>query len=190
MRPAITALPHHIIEDILFEACASPHPPPCPISAFASTCRDSYVLVTVGLTNLCARLFAHCFDPPKAAGNACRVETPRIRDEFHKRAIARRWVRQGALSDSSINSADLVDVLSTIYLMMLEDTGRNADHLRSWGLLDQLVTFICDRLFDGAAENNGWPVSSPLNSLVLALLAGLTRSGASYLRPYPVLSLG
>jgi hypothetical protein len=125
-------------------------------------------------------MFAHHFDPPHTHDlDYAQVESSRAAAELVRRAYSLERLRGGALSAQPLSS-ELVDALSTAYLMMLEDRGRNIAILRRGGLPAALVAFLRHRSLEGDNGLEMWPLLSVVNTLVLALVAGITTSGDPY----------
>lgn len=179
MRPS--SVPSNVVEDILFEACATfPSSPPFPPTAFALTCRALRARVEPCLNSLLARLFTLHFDRPRPIGHDAKLETPRIADEMRRRMSALYCIKAGRIFAADFDSDLRLSVLGTVYLMMLEDTGSNADHLAQTNLVRDAVNFVCRSVDEGLEGDRGWPAQTPLNAIVLAVLAGLLRRGGGH----------
>ncbi|KAG1740668.1 hypothetical protein EDB19DRAFT_1908418 [Suillus lakei] len=82
-----------------------------------------------------------------------------IEHELRKRFRALQRIRRGDIADP-----DILESLSTIYIMILEDDGRNWDQLL-WAQLPIFMTrFLRERLMVGAETNNGWPTENEVSS--------------------------
>ncbi|KAH7882779.1 hypothetical protein F5I97DRAFT_1816236 [Phlebopus sp. FC_14] len=112
-------------------------------------------------------LFFDKFDisSPRRHLSQDRLSLHNLEQELKRRYVALQCIRRGELYHR-----DLASVFATIYIMLLEDDGRNWEQLLWANLPDFLHKFLRQRLHEGAAENNGWPVESEINTLAIALL--------------------
>jgi hypothetical protein len=178
MTAHISTVPLNIVEDILFETCATlPYSPPFPPTALAHTCRSLRSLVDTCQNSLLARLFICHFDCPRAIGKDAKRETSRLADELRKRVAALNCVKRGRLFELDFDPDLRLSMLSTLYLMMLEDAGLNAGLLYGAGLVQRLADYFCHHPLHAPEDDKGWPLASPVNALALALFAGLRRKG-------------
>lgn len=95
-----------------------------------------------------------------------------IEHELSKRFRALHRIRRGDIADPNI-----LESLSTIYIMMLEDDGRNWEQLL-WAQLPIFMTrFLRERLMVGAETNNGWPTENEVNVLAVSIFWLMSCSG-------------
>lgn len=166
----------------------SPFPPVAQASADAcfDPAREVYAIL---LTNralyariapsacprLYARIFALKFDsvaPAARVADAWGLRAVDVTREFCRRFRALRIFRRGALDDPRLH-----DALLTAWLMMLEDEGRNSEHLRRAGLPALLLGYLRLRIKPPTALRRAWPVEDRSLALALALFWTLTSAG-------------
>jgi hypothetical protein len=183
MRPSLPSLPLDILQDIVVHACdAPPYGPPRALGALGSTCRALHDGLASVQPSICARVLAQQFDPPRM-GTTLRSSC--AEGELRQRVDTLRLLASGALADPNVDPQMLTDALARAMLMLLENAGRNIEHLRRARLLEQLMIFLQTRLVDVTSADNGWPRATELNSLALALTALLIRKGRVSFTPDP-----
>ncbi|KAG2078452.1 hypothetical protein BDR04DRAFT_1041415 [Suillus decipiens] len=108
-------------------------------------------------------LFKDRFSPWRHFPGA-HLTADNIEHELRKRFRALKRIRRGDVADP-----DILESLSTIYIMMLEDDGRNWDQLL-WARLPIFMTrFLRERLMVDAETNNGWPTENEVNILAVSI---------------------
>lgn len=93
-----------------------------------------------------------------------RLSFQNMEQEVNQRYIALQIVRR-----RDIWNPKLAEALSTIYVMLLEDDGRNYEQVLSAGLPTFIPIFMRERLLEGVSDNHGWPLENELNILAIAL---------------------
>lgn len=93
-----------------------------------------------------------------------------------KRELQRRWKALALFKRGAIDDPFFGESL-WIAAVMLGECGVKQRNLKQllWADLPQLLhRFLLHRLYTGSTENDGWPLASETNSLVIALSWGLS----------------
>lgn len=93
-----------------------------------------------------------------------RLKVQNMEDEAKQRYIALQIIRR-----RDVWNPNLAEAFATIYVMLLEDDGRNWEQVLWAGLPAFIPIFMRERLLEGASDNHGWPLENELNTLVIAL---------------------
>lgn len=93
-----------------------------------------------------------------------RLTFQNMEQEVKQRSIALQIVRK-----RDIWNPNLTVAFATIYVMLLEDDGRNWEQVLLAGLPTFIPIFMRERLLEGASDNHGWPLENELNTLAIAL---------------------
>ncbi|OAX40985.1 hypothetical protein K503DRAFT_558481 [Rhizopogon vinicolor AM-OR11-026] len=148
--------------------------PPSILRSLRLTCRMSNnALSPESNSYLSFMLFVDRFDIPSPRRHSLSSQLPvdNIECELRKRFRALQRIRRGDIADP-----DILESLSTIYIMMLEDDGRNWDQL-IWAELPSFMRrFLRERLMMGAETNNGWPTENEVNMLAVSIFWLMSRS--------------
>lgn len=125
--------------------------------------------------DLAARIFKVKFD----VGAALRRSGPKamrsanLNAQLHIFCDTLQDIRSG-----NINHPNILDIFRNAYFMASENDGKNAYQLE-WADMGGFVDrFVRERLCENAAEHNGWPDDSSVNSLALWLMWFTTTRGA------------
>jgi len=87
-----------------------------------------------------------------------------MEEEVKQRYIALQIIRR-----KDIWNPNLAEAFATIYIMLLEDDGRNWEQVLWAGLPAFIPIFMRERLLEGASDSHGWPLENELNTLAIAL---------------------
>lgn len=93
----------------------------------------------------------------------------RLNFQNMEQEVKRRYVALQIIRRRDIWNPNLAEVFATIYIMLLEDDGRNWEQVLLAGLPTLLPTFMRERLLEGASDNHRWPLENELNTLAIAL---------------------
>jgi hypothetical protein len=151
----------------LFAVLSTPRGPPRDIYNLSLVCRASHRILSVSSAQLYTDTFSHNFDiqaPECRLGKAALQENAKM--ELQRRFTALKSFRRGDLDDPQLTEAFWIAYL------MLEDSDpglKNVQQLIGAGLGAFLDNFLRRRLYEGSAENSGWPLPNERNSLALAL---------------------
>jgi hypothetical protein len=120
-------------------------------------------------------LFVDKFDIPSPWRHFpnSQLTVDNIERELRKRFRALQRIRRGDIADP-----DILESLSTIYIMMLEDDGLNWDQLLWAELPSFMRRFLRERLMVGAETNNGWPTENEVNMLAVSIFWLMSCSGS------------
>jgi hypothetical protein len=173
MPASLITTPAELLEQIVVIA-ARQHPqgPPNILRSLRLTCRMSNsALSPESNSYLYLMLFKDRFSPWRNFPDG-QLTVDNIEHELSKRFRALQRIRRGDIADPNI-----LESLSTIYIMMLEDDGRNWDQLL-WAQLPIFMTrFLRERLMVGAETNNGWPTENEVNVLAVSIFWLMSCSG-------------
>ncbi|KAG1842392.1 hypothetical protein DFJ58DRAFT_56735 [Suillus subalutaceus] len=165
MLASLITTPAELLEQIVIIAAHQHRQgPPSVLRSLRLTCRMSNnALSPESNSYLYLMLFKDRFSPWRDfPGGQLTVDN--IEHELRKRFRALQCIRRGDVTDP-----DILESLSTIYIMMLEDDGRNWDQLL-WAQLPVFITrFLRERLMVGAETNNGWPTENEVNVLAVSI---------------------
>ena len=111
-------------------------------------------------------LFVDKFDisSPRRHLSQDRLRYQDMEQEVKQRSIALQIIRR-----KDIWHPKLAEAFATIYVMLLEDDGRNWEQVLRADLPAFIPIFMRERLLEGASDNLGWLVDSELNTLAIAL---------------------
>lgn len=93
-----------------------------------------------------------------------RLNNQNMEQEVKRRDIALQIIRR-----RDIWNPNLAEAFATIYVMLLEDDGRNWEQVLFAGLPTFIPIFMRERLLEGASDNHGWPLENELNTLAVVL---------------------
>ena len=176
-------IPQEILEHIAFQVAESDFLGP-PSGIVPLICLNRYTYTSLGSNNhLYARIFAAKFDtaaaerrlgPKRISPGVLALELQR-RCLYLKRLRAQVDVRFGQGSDEE-------DLLLHVYLMMLENDGKNESQLREYGKIESwLRIYWFDEAGSSLAslhlQNNKWPVNDTKLSVAMWLLWFFLRLG-------------
>ncbi|KAG0706197.1 hypothetical protein DFH29DRAFT_187553 [Suillus ampliporus] len=175
MPASLITTPAELLEKIvLFAVHQHRQGPPSILRSLRLTCRMSNnALSPESNSYLYFMLFMDRFDMPSPSRqfSGGQLTVDNIERELRKRFRALQRIRRGEIADP-----DILESLSTIYIMMLEDDGRNWDQLL-WAQLPLFMTrFLRERLMMGAEINNGWPRENEVNMLAVSIFWLMSRS--------------
>ena len=174
MHTSLSTTPPELLEQIALIAVRQrPQGPPCILRSLRLTCRMSNNALSPN-SYLSFMLFVDRFDTHTSWRHfpRSRLTTDSLERELRKRFRALQRIRRGNIADP-----DILESLSTIYIMILEDDGRNWDQLL-WAELPSFIRrFLRERLMMGADTNNGWPVENEVNTLAVSIFWLMSRSG-------------
>lgn len=164
----VLEIPQEILQRIAFYAIhGAPLGPPKELHSLLLTCKTfkSY-LSPQNASELHCSVFGQQFD---ALAPQCRLGQPMARENTALELSRRFSALQ--ISKSSFNDHSLTEAFWIAYLMVEDqDTSRkNVQQLVRAGFPAFLDSYLLNHLYDGSAENNGWPVLTERNSLALAL---------------------
>ncbi|KAF8079340.1 hypothetical protein FPV67DRAFT_1403278 [Lyophyllum atratum] len=178
----VTHLPLEIFDAIALELTdLEPIGPPDILVPLMQTCKALHgLLVPETNPGLYSRIFRQKFDVAAVTRRAFRPTPTQCVDQMTQYFAALRVFRRRELRISVAPGEELPDVgveeaLQIGVVMMLEDDGKNARQLVQWGHADEFVdAFVRSRLYDGAEDNDGWPLDNGLNAHALWLMWLLT----------------
>ncbi|KAG8215335.1 hypothetical protein J3R82DRAFT_8929 [Butyriboletus roseoflavus] len=93
-----------------------------------------------------------------------RLNYQNMEQEVKRRHIALQIIRR-----RDTWNPNLAEAFATIYVMLLEDDGRNWEQVLLAGLPTFIPIFMRERLLESASDNHGWPLENELNTLAVAL---------------------
>ncbi|KAG9310952.1 hypothetical protein JVU11DRAFT_8826 [Chiua virens] len=131
------------------------------------TCQASRAtLSSVPDPPFCPMPFLDKFDisAPRRHLSQIRLNLQNMEKELQQRYIALQIIRR-----REIWHRELVEAFATLYVMLLEDDGRNWEQVVWAGLPTFIRLFLRERLLEGASNNHGWPLENELNTLAIAL---------------------
>ena len=91
-----------------------------------------------------------------------------LADELHRCCNILKQIRRGDVQESDKSVVD--DTLTSAYLLMLSNDGKNYAQLEHAGLDAYVDKFITTRFWEGSETNQGWPLDSSDNSFALWLM--------------------
>lgn len=175
---SLNNLPTEILEEIILDAVTeSLIGPPREIVSILTACRTLYSKLSPHTCpRLYARIFMLKFDPPNSTWASGRVGdskgaplSPHLTHELLARFTALRLFSTGDLDNPR-----LPDALMTAFVMILENTSRNAAQLRHAKLSLLLGRFLREKIGAGSHSRHDWPAQNPSNSAALFLFWALT----------------
>ncbi|KAF8059491.1 hypothetical protein FPV67DRAFT_1716275 [Lyophyllum atratum] len=145
------------------------------------TCKALHgLLVPESNPGLYSRIFRQKFDVAAVARRAFHPTPTQCVDQMTQyfaalRVFRRRELRVSVAPGEEFPDVGVEEALQIAVVMMLEDDGKNARQLVQWGHADEFVdAFVRSRLYDGAEDNDGWPLDNRLNAHALWLMWLLT----------------
>ncbi|KAF8816957.1 hypothetical protein BYT27DRAFT_7247846 [Phlegmacium glaucopus] len=165
----ILNIPQEILQRIAFYAIhGSPLGPPKELHSLLLTCKTfKNYLSPQNAGELHWSVFGQQFD---ALAPQCRLGQPVARENTALE-LSRRFSALHIFKTASFDDHSLTEAFWIAYLM-IEDQGtsqKNVQQLVRAGFPAFLDSYLLNHLYDGSAENNGWPVMTERNSLALAL---------------------
>lgn len=162
---------------LVVQTCAAdPFRPPHEVYALQLTANALYARIA---PSACPRLYAHIFDlkfdatsPNLRLADAWGLRAVDVTTELCSRLRALRIFQRGAPDDPRLPGA-----LITAWSMMLEDDGRNSEHLRRAGLPALLVHILRLRVGSRSSPRGSWPTEDLSLSLAVALFWALNSAG-------------
>ncbi|KAF9221739.1 hypothetical protein BS17DRAFT_757110 [Gyrodon lividus] len=168
MPASFITTPPELLEEIaLFAIRDASRGPPALLRSLLLTCRMSYdALSSETNPHFYLMLFLDKFDvsSPRRHLSRDRLTLQNMEQEVKRRYAALQIIRR-----RDLRHPDLAEAFATIYIMLLEDDGRNKEQILWADLPTFMQMFIRERLLEGAAGNHGWPLENELNTLVIAL---------------------
>ncbi|KAF8549840.1 hypothetical protein OG21DRAFT_1488240 [Imleria badia] len=137
------------------------------LTAFHPTCHMSHAPPSPdAIPPLYPMLFLDTFDisSPRRHLLQDRLKFQNMEEEGKQRYIALQIIRR-----RDIWNPKLAEAFATIYVMLLEDDGRNWEQVLWADLPTFIPIFMRERLLEGASDNHGWPLENELNTLAVAL---------------------
>lgn len=173
MPASILITPPELLESIvLWSASDTYHGSLSALLSLRLTCRKIYQALSIEENaHLYLLLFLDRFDV-SALQRRCRlgqIAAYNVAQELKKRCAALQCIRR-----KEIHHPELVGVFSTLYIMFLEDDGRNCKQMCQANVYEFLREFLRQCLLEGAVDNNGWPRENELNTLAVALFWFIT----------------
>jgi len=177
MPASLITTPAEVLEKIVLLAVRQRRQgPPSILRSLRLTCRMSNIKLSPESNSyLSFTLFMDRFDAPSPRRHypSSQLTDGNLECELRKRFQALQRIRRGDTADP-----DILDSLSTIYIMMLEDDGRNWDQLLWAELPSFMRRFLRERLMVGAETNNGWPTENEVNMLAVSIFWLMSSSGS------------
>ena len=191
---SLANIPQEILENIAcYTATANFLGPPSPLIPLLSTSRRIHDALALDRNpHIWTRIFTSKFDLAAALRRfgPDRITPVAIAQEFRKRCLVLRRIR--VMTDtlapiwelSPGHSRHLSDLLWTVYLMMLENDGKNERQLREYARMDAwLRVYLLDEngasLVRSAVRRDEWPVGNDERiALAIWLFWMLLRPGA------------
>lgn len=192
--PALDGVPQEVLEHIaLFSATESFLGPPSSLASLLATCR--LIHTRLSLTSnpyLYAEIFAYKFDVVSSSGRLWPNSTTHqvLAQELQKRCINLKRIRGrlDAIKDPfrAKDDSGLHQLLFHMYLLMLENEGKNERQMREYaGIDDWLQEYWFSESGASAARDcilrDQWPPDNEQNSLAMWLFWFLLRPGLRHL---------
>ncbi|KAI6118173.1 hypothetical protein F5141DRAFT_1096689 [Pisolithus sp. B1] len=169
MRPSLLTTPPEILEHIVLLAVRdSPHGPPSVLRSLRLSCRILNETLSVEHNpHLYLMLFFHSFDmsSPNRHLPSQKLSALALEKELRTRHIALQCIRR-----RNFDHPDLASILATVYIIFLEDDGRNYEQIVWADLLGFLQLLLHDRVSQDTTSKNAWPLENEVNILAVALL--------------------
>jgi hypothetical protein len=169
--PTILHIPPEVLQKIALYATLGSRSevgPPQELHSCLLTCRTfKLALSPANASELYYRLFAQKFD---IRGPVYRLGAPVVRENAPYE-MRRRFLALQIFKSRSLYHLDLTEALWIAYLMVEDaDTSqKNVRQLLRANLPTFLGQYLRERLYEGSENNEGWPVMTDQNSLVIAL---------------------
>ncbi|KAF9238647.1 hypothetical protein BU15DRAFT_75096 [Melanogaster broomeanus] len=167
MPASFISTPPELLEEIVLAAIRdTPRGPPVLLHSLLLTCRMSRDALSSENPHFYLMLFLDKFDisSPRRHLSQNRLTLQNMEQEVKRRYTALQIIRRRDLWHP-----EMAEAFATIYIMLLEDDGRNWEQMLWADLPTFMQTFLRERLLEGAADNHGWPLESELNTLAIAL---------------------
>lgn len=179
MPASLITTPPELLEEILLSTIRdAPRGPPTVLRSLLLTCRMSHdALSSETNPHLYLMLFLDRFD---IASPHRHLAQERLTLQNMAQEVRRRFAALQIIHRRDLRHPDLVEAFATIYVMLLEDDGRNWEQMLWADLPTFLQMFLRERLLEGAAGNHGWPLENELNTLAIALFWLIRSSGKHY----------
>ncbi|KAF8068769.1 hypothetical protein FPV67DRAFT_1089123 [Lyophyllum atratum] len=182
MAAHVTRLPLEIFDAIALQLTdLEPIGPPDILVPLMQTCKALHGLLDSEYNpGLYSRIFRQKFDVAAVTRRAFRPTPTQCVDQMTQyfaalRVFRRRELRISVAPGEEYPDVGVEDALQVAVVMMLEDDGKNVRQLVQWGHADEFVdAFVRSRLYDGAEDNDGWPLENHLNAHALWLMWLLT----------------
>jgi hypothetical protein len=161
-----STLPELIHEIALLAVQDTPCITPITFRPLHLICRMTHATLSLDEGAAYSILFLEKFDisSPRRHLLQDRLEVQNMEDEVKQRYIALQIIRR-----RDMWNPNLVEAFATIYVMLLEDDGRNWEQVLWAGLPTFIPIFMRERLLEGASDNHGWPLENELNTLAITL---------------------
>ncbi|KAG6919878.1 hypothetical protein DXG01_015586 [Tephrocybe rancida] len=180
-RCFLTAFPLEIFNNIVLELThLQPLGPPSIVIPLMQTCRTIYeLLLSDNNPNLYGSVYRHKFDTAAVTRRAFCLTPSQCTIQLQQAFAAMRIIRSGDVYTGEVEANEwdmgLVDALRILFVMMLDDEGRNARQILLWAHADVFVKkLIMHRLYEGSEDNDGWPLDDSVNAYGLWLMWLLT----------------
>ncbi|TDL26797.1 hypothetical protein BD410DRAFT_799926 [Rickenella mellea] len=164
--PYLEYLTPELMQHIAFFAADTPSPPSA-VLAFALTCKTA-ASALLSSSYLFDRIFRLKFDlaaPLRRFGPQI-AQSSVLAAELRRRCSALRRIR-----DCEVYGPWVRHDLWTVYLMALENDGRNEVQLVGYARVARFVgVFLSQRMYEGAEGDGGWPLETEENALAVWLL--------------------
>lgn len=192
----LASLPTEVLDNIAFHVACSPLQlgPPGSLLSLLSTCHEvNEKLASRNNTDLYARMFKSRFDWRAVQRRAFDPESPGYYEQLVHYSRALRVIRSGRIYDVDFSKSrirqteswfgnegdpdddvDVESLVTTAYLMLLEDDGWNAAQLDHAGTYEWVEKLLRKRLYEGSRPNGGWPVENRWSSCALWVFWMLT----------------
>ena len=165
----VLEIPQEILQKIAFYAIhGSPLGPPRELHNLLLTCKTfNSCLSPQNASELYCSVFDQQFD---ALAPKYRLGQSVVRENTALE-LSRRFLALKIPKTTSFDDYSLTEALWIAYLMVEDqDTSqKNIQQLVRAGFPAFLDSYLLNHLYDGAADNKGWPVMTERNSLALAL---------------------
>lgn len=165
----VQEIPQEILQKIAFYAIhGSPLGPPKDLHSLLLTCKTFRTYLSPkNAGELHCSVFGQQFD---ALAPHHRLGQPVVRENIALE-LSRRFSALQIAKKTSFDDHSLTEALWIAYLMVEDqDTSqKNVQQLIRAGFPAFLDSYLLNHLYDGSAENNGWPIMTEQNSLALAL---------------------
>lgn len=173
MHASLLTTPPEILEHIVLLAVRdSPRGPPSVLRALRLSCRILNETLSVEHNpHLYLMLFFHSFDisSPNRHLPSLRLSALALEQELRTRYIALQCIRR-----KNFGHPDLAGILATVYIIFLEDDGRNYEQIAGADLLGFLQLLLHDCTSQDTTGKNAWPLENEVNTLAVALLWFIT----------------
>lgn len=160
----LCTIPAEVLEHIAYElTCLTPLGPPAALIPLLLTCKAVNNQLS-GNSILYARIFKFKFDDGAVKRRAFVPCPGQYLDQLVLYCTQLQKLRAPVQAD------DCDELLFGVYLMMLENDGRNAAQLIHAGLKSYLDMFLHTQMWSNTASSHGWPRDNVANACALWLL--------------------